>query len=97
MPFGKDMKLALDKTVNIILDKLDGSINQLAKEISKNSEFQIKPDDIQNFLQNQYDVRLQNLLNSQKIEIHHLESGMKNKIIQRKQKLFEEISTRHII
>jgi len=90
------MKLPLDKTVNIILDKLDDSINQLAKEISKNSEFQIKSEDIQNFLQNQYDVRLQNLLNSQKIDIHHLESGMKNKIIQRKNNLFEEISTMYI-
>ncbi len=87
------MKLSLDKTVNIILDKLDDSINQLARRISINSEFQIEPNGVKKFLQSQYDIRLQNLLKSQEIDIHYLESGMKNKIIQRKQKLFEEIST----
>lgn len=87
------MKMSLDKTVNIILNKLDDSIDQLAREISENSEFQIKSNEVKNFLQSQYDVRLQNLLKSQEIDIHYLESGVKNKIIQRKQKLIEEIST----
>jgi len=87
------MKMSLDKTVNIILNKLDDSIDQLARGISENSEFQIKSNEVKNFLQSQYDVRLQNLLKSQEIDIHYLESGVKNKIIQRKQKLFEEIST----
>jgi len=91
------MKLSLDKTVNIILDKLDDSIDQLARGISVNSEFQIESTGMKNFLQSQYNIRLQNLLKSQEIDIHHLESGMKNKIIQRKQKLFEEISAKNNI
>jgi len=91
------MKLSLDKTVNIILDKLDDSIDQLARGISVNSEFQIESNGVKNFLQSQYNIRLQNLLKSQEIDIHYLESGMKNKIIQRKQKLFEEISAKNNI
>ncbi|MBM2819736.1 MAG: hypothetical protein HW410_1418 [Nitrosarchaeum sp.] len=87
------MRLSIDKTINNILDKLDDSIFELAKGASESLEFQIESNGVKIFLLNQYDIRLQNLLKSQDIDIHHLESGIKNKIIQRKQKLFEEITT----
>ncbi len=47
------------------------------------------------FLQNQFDIRLENLLVSKKSSIHHLESGMKNKVIQKKQKVFENITKQY--
>jgi hypothetical protein len=87
------MRLSIDKTTNNILDKLDDSIFELAKGASESLEFQIESNGVKNFLLNQYDIRLQNMLKSQDIDIHYLESGIKNKIIQRKQKLFEEITT----
>jgi hypothetical protein len=87
------MRLSIDKTINSILDKLDDSIFELAKGASESLEFQIESNGVKIFLLNQYDIRLQNLLKSQDIDIHYLESVIKNKIIQRKQKLFEEITT----
>ncbi|MFB5638099.1 MAG: hypothetical protein ACE5RF_06790, partial [Nitrosarchaeum sp.] len=64
----------------------------LANGALESLEFQGKYDEVKNFLSSQYDIRLQNLLGAKNIDIHHLESGMKNKIIQRKQKTFENIS-----
>lgn len=87
------MRLSIDKTINSILDKLDDSIFELARGASESLEFQIESNGVKIFLLNQYDIRLQNLLKSQDIDIHYLESVIKNKIIQRKQKLFEEITT----
>jgi hypothetical protein len=86
------MRLSIDKTINSILDKLDYSISELAKGALESSEFQIESNEVNFFLLNQYDIRLQNLLKSQDIDIHYLESGIKNRIIQRKQKIFEEIA-----
>jgi hypothetical protein len=40
---------------------------------------------IKKFLENQFDIRLENLLIAKNSSIHHLESGMKNKVIQKKQ------------
>jgi hypothetical protein len=87
------MRLSIDKTINSVLDKLDDSIFELARGASESLEFQIESNGVKIFLLNQYDIRLQNLLKSQDIDIHYLESVIKNKIIQRKQKLFEEITT----
>jgi len=44
-------------------------------------------DGLKNFLEGQYDIRLDSLLRGKASSIHHLESGMKNKVIMRKQRL----------
>ena len=47
--------------------------------------------ELKNFLENQFDIRLENLLISKDSSIHHLESGMKNLVIQKKQEIIEKI------
>ncbi len=88
------MAVLTEKTLEEILSYLEKSINNLAKEAFGNlefdGEFQLK-----NFLQNQFEIRLENLLIAKSSSIHHLESGMKNKIIQRKQKIFDQISKQY--
>jgi hypothetical protein len=84
------MGLLSDTMIDEILDRLDKTITELATE---SLEFNGNYDGVKNFLSSQYEIRLQNLLEVKKTNIHYLESGTKNKIIQRKQKLFENIST----
>ena len=88
------MTVLTEKILEEILSYLEKSINNLAKEAFGNleldGEFQLE-----NFLQNQFEIRLENLLIAKSSSIHHLESGMKNKIIQRKQKIFEQISKQY--
>jgi hypothetical protein len=86
------MVVLTDKIIDETLDSLDNSIIELAKGALESIEFQGKYDEIKIFLSSQYEIRLQSLLNAKNTNIHHLESGMKNKIIQRKQKTFENIS-----
>ena len=74
-----------------ILDYLDNSITNLAKDTTRSPEFQMTVDELEQFLSSQYDIRLDNLLRGKNSNIHHLESGMKNKAIQRKQILIEKI------
>jgi len=81
-----------EKTLEEIISYLDKSINNLAKDAFENLEVEGGFSGVENFLQNQFDVRLENLLVAKKSSIHHLESGMKNKIIQRKQIIFDSIS-----
>jgi len=50
---------------------------------------------VKNFLENQFDIRLENLLIAKKSSIHHLESGMKNRIIQKKQEVIQSISKKY--
>ena len=50
---------------------------------------------VKSFLENQFDIRLENLLVAKKSSIHHLESGMKNKVIQKKQEIIEKISKKY--
>jgi hypothetical protein len=96
--FGFKIKLIMavltEKTLEEILSYLEKSINNLAKESFENLEFEGKLH-AEDFLQNQFDIRLENLLVGKDSSIHHLESGMKNKIIQRKQKIFEQISKQY--
>jgi hypothetical protein len=80
-----------EKTLDEILNYLDNSIANLAKDALNRPEFQMSNDDLGQFLSSQYDVRLDNLLQGKNSNIHHLESGLKNKIIQRKQILLDEI------
>lgn len=88
------MTVLTEKTLEEILSYLEKSINNLAKEAIGNLEFEGKTQ-VENFLQNQFEIRLENLLVAKSSSIHHLESGMKNKIIQRKQKIFEQISKQY--
>lgn len=74
-----------------ILDYLDLSLSNIAKDTFANSEFHMETNDLREFLSAQYDIRLDNLLQKQNSGIHHLESGMKNKTIQRKQILLDRI------
>jgi len=74
-----------------ILEYMDNAMKNLAKDAFESLEIEGGMKGIENFLQNQFDIRLENLLKTKNSSIHHLESGMKNSIIQRKQKIFEEI------
>jgi len=82
-----------NKTLDEILEYLEKSINNLAKETFENLE--LGDMQIEDFLQNQFDIRLENLLVAKNSSIHHLESGMKNKVIQKKQKIINNISNQH--
>lgn len=88
------MAVLTEKTLEDILSYLEKSINNLAKEAIENLEFEAKSQ-AEGFLQNQFEIRLENLLVAKGSSIHHLESGMKNKIIQRKQKILEQISKQY--
>ena len=77
-------------TLDEFLDYLDSSISKLAHDASTSSEFHMDIN-AEEFLSAQYDIRLENLLQRKNSTIHHLESGMKNKIIQRKKKLLDGI------
>jgi|SaaInlStandDraft_6_1057023.scaffolds.fasta_scaffold235627_2 hypothetical protein len=91
---GKPMVLD-NKILDEILEYLDKSINNLAKEAFENLELEGGFQGVNDFLQSQYDIRLENLLSAKKSSIHHLESSMKNKVIQRKQTVFENIISQH--
>ena len=78
--------------LNDILEYLEKSMNNLASEAFNNLEIEGGVQGVKDFLENQFDIRLENLLIAKKSSIHHLESGMKNKIIQKKQKIIERIS-----
>ena len=84
-----------EKTLEEIISYLDKSINNLARDAFGNLEVEGGFSGVENFLQNQFDVRLENLLVAKKSSIHHLESGMKNKIIQRKQIIFDNITKQY--
>jgi hypothetical protein len=84
-----------EKTLSEILEYLEKSIDNLAKDSFENLEIAGGFEGVENFLQNQFDIRLENLLVAKNSGIHHLESGMKNKIIQRKQKVFENIAKKY--
>ena len=78
-----------------ILDYLDKSIEKLAEEAFENLEIDGGLSGIVNFLENQFDVRLENMLVAKKSSIHHLESGMKNTVIQRKQIILDKVSNQY--
>jgi hypothetical protein len=89
------MKILSEKGLEGILSYLEKSINNLAKDAFENLEIEGGFEGIENFLQNQYDLRLENLLLAKNSSVHHLESGLKNKIIQKKQIVFEKISKQY--
>ncbi len=84
-----------EKVLDEVLENLEKSINSLTKDVFENLEMEGGFEGTNNFLQNQFDIRLENLLELKKSSIHHLETGMKNKVIQRKQVIFEEIKKQY--
>ena len=86
------MTVLTEKNLNDILEYLEKSINNLAIDAFDNLEIE---GGVKSFLENQFDIRLENLLVSKKSSIHHLESGMKNKVIQKKQEIIERISKKY--
>ena len=82
----------MNKVLNDILEYLEKSINNLAIDGADNLEIEGGIEGMKNFLENQFDIRLENLLISKNSSIHHLESGMKNIVIQKKQEIIEKIS-----
>jgi hypothetical protein len=81
-----------EKILEDILKYLEKSICNLAKESLENLEIEGGVQGIENFLKNQFDIRLENLLVAKNSSIHHLESGMKNKVIQRKEEIISKIT-----
>ncbi len=78
------MTVLTEQTLNDILQYLEKSINSLVLDGLDNLEIN-GGEEMKNFLENQFDIRLENLLISKNSSIHHLESGMKNLVIQKKQ------------
>jgi len=81
--------------LNDILEYLEKSISNLATDAFDNLEIEGGIQGVKNFLENQFDIRLENLLIAKKSSIHHLESGMKNKVIQKKQEIIENVSKKY--
>jgi hypothetical protein len=86
------MTVLSQEVLKDILDYLEKSINNLAIDGADNLEIEGGIEGMKNFLENQFDIRLENLLISKDSSIHHLESGMKNLVIQKKQEIIEKIS-----
>ena len=58
-----------EKILEEIISYLDKSINNLAKDVFGNLEVEGGFSGVENFLQNQFDVRLENLLVAKKVFI----------------------------
>ena len=85
------MTVLSQEALKDILDYLEKSINNLAIDGADNLEIEGGIEGMKNFLENQFDIRLENLLISKDSSIHHLESGMKNLVIQKKQEIIGKI------
>ena len=86
------MTVLSQETLNDILEYLEKSINNLVVEGIDNLEIEGGIEGMKNFLENQFDIRLENVLISKNSSIHHLESGMKNLVIQKKIEIIQKIS-----
>ncbi len=89
------MTVLTEKTINEILDYLEKSILNLARDAFENLEMAGGFEGTINFLESQFEIRLENLLVAKGSSTHHLESGMKNKIIQKKQVIIQNISRQY--
>ena len=85
------MAVLTEKNLDEILDYLEKSMQTLANNTRDNAEFSTDIGELEKFFINQFDIRLDNLLKAKSSGIHHLESKLKNKTIQRKQKILEKI------
>jgi hypothetical protein len=75
-----------DSILDEVLNYLDDSMNTLFLQ----NDF-TELDGLKKKFEVQYDIRLESLLRDKTSSIHHLESGMKNKIIMRKQRLLNRL------
>ena len=89
------MTVLTEENLNDILEYLEKSISNLATDAFDNLEIEGGIQGVKNFLENQFDIRLENLLIEKKSSIHHLESGMKNKVIIKKQGIIESVSKKY--
>lgn len=89
------MAVLTEKTIDEVLEYLEKSITNLARDAFENLEVAGGFEGTINFLENQFEIRLENLLVAKGSSTHHLESGMKNKIIQRKQLIIQQISKQY--
>ncbi|WP_428327029.1 hypothetical protein [Nitrosopumilus sp.] len=85
------MTVLTERVIEEILTYLEKSIMNIAKDAFENLEVSGGFEGTMNFLENQFDIRLENLLVAKGSSTHHLESGIKNKIIQKKQLIFQNI------
>ena len=85
------MTVLTEQTLNDILQYLEKSISSLVLDGLDNLEIN-GGEEMKKFLENQFDIRLENLLILKNSSIHHLESGMKNLAIQKKQEIILKIS-----
>ena len=91
------MIIITERKLEETLTYLKKAMNNLAKEALENLELEGGVEEMRNFFEGQFDVRLENLLMVKNSSIHHLESSMKNKIIQRKNEILNEILEQHKI
>ena len=89
------MTVLTEKNLNDILEYLEKSITNLATDAFDNLEIEGGVQGVKSFLENQFDIRLENLLIAKKSSIHHLESRMKNKVIIKKQEIIESVSKKY--
>ena len=89
------MTVLTEKNLNDILEYLEKSISNLAIDAFDNLEIEGGVQGVKSFLENQFDIRLENLLIAKKSSIHHLESRMKNKVIIKKQGIIESVSKKY--
>ena len=89
------MAVLTEKAIEEILDYLEKSIGNLAKDAFENLEVAGGFEGTINFLESQFEIRLENLLVAKGSSTHHLESGMKNKIIQKKQTMLQDITKQY--
>ena len=89
------MTVLTEKNLNDILEYLEKSISNLATDAFDNLEIEGGVQGVKSFLENQFDIRLENLLIAKKSSIHHLESRMKNKVIIKKQEIIESVSKKY--
>ena len=89
------MAVLTEKALDEILEYLEKSIQNLADQAFGNLEIEGGYQGVLNFLEGQYEIRLENMLTAKGSSIHHLESGMKNKAIQKKQAIIENISKKY--
>ena len=74
-----------------VLDYLDVSLLKFNAGMRAEQRFLKEAKGSSDFYKAQYDSRLENLLRAKGIDIHHLESGIKNKIILRREELLKKI------
>jgi len=89
------MTVLTEKNLNDILEYLEKSISNLATDAFDNLEIEGGVQGVKSFLENQFDIRLENLLIAKKSSIHHLESRMKNKVMIKKQEIIESVSRKY--